>query len=302
MKKYSTQITLLVITFIIVTVSSLTACTTNTTEQVRETSPLASSSPLSPTKTPFPPPPTTIPVAAVVNGDDITIEEYQAELARYKMVVDREFTEEDKEIVINDLIQLTLLAQAAYSEGFELDDAAIQAHIEELNNEEQPLEDWLANHSYTDESFRVSLRRSLAAAWMRDEIIADIPETAEQVHVQQVLYYTYPEANYALNQLMSGTEFAQLAATRDPQTKGDLGWFPREYLTIPQLDEVVFNLEVEKYSDIIETEIGYHIVIVIAKEQNRLLPPDMLRIQQERAFHDWLERRWKLSTITITLP
>jgi len=302
MKKYPTQITFLVITFIIITVSSFTACTTNTAEQVREINPQASSSPLSPTRTPFPPPPTTVPVAAVVNGDDITIEEYQAELARYKMVVNREFTEEDKEFVINDLIQLTFLAQAAYSEGFELDDATIQAHIEELNNAEQPLEDWLENYGYTDEIFKVSLRRSLAAAWMRDKIIAEVLETAEQVHAQQVLYYSYAEANYALNQLVAGTEFAQLAATRDPQTKGDLGWFPREYLTIPQLDDVVFNLEVEKYSDIIETEIGYHIIMIIAKDQNRLLPPDMLRTQQARAFHDWLERRWKLSTITITLP
>lgn len=301
MKKYSPEITFLIITIIIGVVPSLTSCATTPVPQVQPPSPQATASPIPPA-TPLPPSPTPIPLAAVVNGDEILLEEYQAELGRYQLAIDRELTEEDKEIVLNDLIQLTLLAQAAYSEGFELDDAALQTRIEELDSEEQPLGDWLANNAYTEESFQQSLKRSLAAAWMRDKIIAETPETAEQVHAQQILYYTSAEAAYALNQLKAGTDFAQLAATRDPQTKGDLSWFPRGYLTIPQLDEVIFNLEVGEYSDIIETEIGFHIIMLIEKEQDRPLPLDIFRMLQEKAFHDWLERRWKLSTIEVALP
>ncbi|MEA2008872.1 MAG: peptidylprolyl isomerase, partial [Chloroflexota bacterium] len=225
-----------------------------------------------------------------------------SELARYKAAANRELTDEDKEIVINNLIQLTLLAQAAYTEGFEIDDAALQTRLEELDSENQPLEDWLANYGYTEESFRDSLRRSLAAAWMRDKIIANVPEQAEQVHAQQMLFYTIGQANNALSQLAEGVNFAQLAATYDPQTNGDLGWFPRGYLTVPELDEVIFSLEPREYSDIIETEIGFHIIWLIEKEQNRPIPQDILRQRQQQAVHDWLERRQKLSTIEITLP
>lgn len=301
MQKYSQKITFL-ITIIALLASFLTACGTKTTEEVQETKPKITSSPIPPTRTPFPPTPTPIPVAAVVNGDTILVEEYQAELARYQMTLDRELTEEDKEIVINDLINLTLLAQAAHSAGFDLSEEALQSRIEELDSGEQPLDDWLATYGYSEESFQRSLARSMAAAWMRDEILAEVPETAEQVHAQQMLYYTEAEVNYAIGQLEAGIDFAQLAATHDPQTKGNLGWFPRGYLTIPKIDETVFNLEVGDYSDIIETEIGFHIIKVIEKEENRPLPLDILNVLKEKALHNWLERRWKLSTIEITLP
>ena len=302
MRKYFKE-SILISIIILASIIFLVACTTTDREDAQEiTSPQVSSTPIPPTKTPFPPSPTPIPVVAVVNGDSITVEEYQSELARYKAAANRELTDEDKEIVINNLVELTMLAQAAYTEGFEIDNATLQAHLEGLDSEGQPLADWLANHGYTEESFRDSLRRSLAVAWMRDKIIANVPERAEQVHVQQMLFYTIGQANNALSQLNEGTNFAQLAASFDPQTNGDLGWFPRGYLTVPELDEVIFTLEPREYSDIIETEIGFHIVWLIEKEQDRLIPPDILIKQQQQAVHEWLERRWKLSTIEITPP
>ncbi len=303
MQKHSLKNTL-VITLIPV-ILSLVSCAT---EPVLEITPLIEESqqstltPVPPTLTPIPPSATPITVAVIVNEDEILIEEYQAELGRYQAAVGRELSEEDREIVLNDLINLTLLAQAAYTEGFELGEADIQSKLEELDSEEQPLENWLAEYGYTEEDFQQSLKRALAAAWMRDRIIAEVPETAEQVHAQQMLYYTNEEAVYALSQLDIGIDFAQLAATRDPQTKGDLGWFPRGYLTVPKLDEVIFTLEVGEYSNVIETEIGFHIILLIEKEQDRLLPLDILKTLQEKALHDWIERRWKLSTIEITLP
>jgi hypothetical protein len=43
---------------------------------------------------------------------------------------------------------------------------------------------WESEHSHTDESFRLALQRAALAAWMRDKIIADVPLTAEQVHIR----------------------------------------------------------------------------------------------------------------------
>lgn len=305
MKKYFRKSSILLI-IIITGIVFFVACTPNpaaSIENVTETTkPQVSATSIPPTSTPFPPSPTPIPIAAVVNGENITVEEYQSELARYKAAVNREITEKDKEVVINNLIELTIFAQAAYEEGFEIDDATLEAKLEELDSVDHPLEDWLANYGYTEESFRSSLERSLAVAWMRDKIIAEVPTQAEQVHAQQMLFYNVGQANNALNQLEEGINFAQLAATYDPQTKGDLGWFPRGYLTVPELDEIIFNLEPGEYSDIIETEIGYHLVWLIEEEQNRPLPPDILIQKQQQSVRDWLERNWKLSTITITLP
>ena len=85
-----------------------------------------------PTRTPFPPSPTPIPTAAVVNGDIITVAAYQEELGRYKAAVNRDLTEEDQTIVINDLINLTLLAQAASSEGFQISETDLDERIARL--------------------------------------------------------------------------------------------------------------------------------------------------------------------------
>ena len=264
--------------------------------------PPGTATPILPTRTPFPPSPTPIPTAAIVNGDIITVAAYQEELARYKAAVNRDLTEEDQSIVINDLINLTLLAQAATSEGFQISETDLDERIARLETEDQPLTDWLAVYGFTAESFREHLKRSLEAAWMRDQIIADVPFEMEQIHAQQMLFYNLAAAEETLEDLNSGKDFSQLAKTHDPQTLGDLGWFPPGFLTIPELDPILFDLEVEETSDIIETEIGYHIIMVLEKEGNRPLDPAIRQILQEQELDNWLVRRWKLSTIQITLP
>lgn len=258
--------------------------------------------PILPTRTPFPPSPTPIPTAAIVNGDLITLADYQEELARYIAAVNRELTEGDRLIVIHDLINLTLLAQAAKSEGYQASEAELDTRMASLDTEDQPLGDWLAAYGFTQESFRANLKRALEAAWMRDQIIADLPLEGEQVHAQQMLFYDLTAAEATMASLEEGKDFSQLASAYDPQTKGDLGWFPQGYLTMPELDPIIFSLEIGEISAIIETEIGYHIIKVLDKQPDRTLDPAIRQILGEKALDDWLERRWKLSTIEITLP
>jgi parvulin-like peptidyl-prolyl isomerase len=123
-----------------------------------------------------------------------------------------------------------------------------------------------------------------------------------QIHAQQMLFYDLEAAQLVLEELEEGKDFSQLASTYDPQTQGDLGWFPPNFLTFPELDPVLFNLEIGETSDIIETEIGYHIIIILDKDENRPLDPAIRQVLQEKTLDSWLERRWKLSTIEITLP
>ncbi|MCJ7717447.1 MAG: SurA N-terminal domain-containing protein [Anaerolineales bacterium] len=261
-----------------------------------------SATPVLPTRTPFPPSPTPIPTAAVVNGDLITLAEFQEELARYKAAVNRELTPEDQTIVINELINLTLLSQAAGSEGFQLTESELDTRIAALDTEEQPLSDWLAANGFTEDSFRNYLKRSLQAAWMRDQIINDVPWEMEQIHAQQMLFYDLASAEITLETLNEGKGFSQMASNHDPQTQGDLGWFPPGFLTMPALDPILFALEIGETSDIIETEIGYHIIKVLDKQDNRSLDPAIRQILKEKALDEWFERRWKLSTIDINLP
>jgi len=120
-----------IIVFVLITIILISGCG-------KGGSPALSATPVLPTRTPFPPSPTPIPTAAIVNGDLITMSEFQEELARYKAAVNRELTPEDHTIVINDMINNTLLAQAAKSEGFQISELELDNRITELDTDEQP--------------------------------------------------------------------------------------------------------------------------------------------------------------------
>ena len=281
----------------LILIIALTSCSGSA-----DSPPTGTATPVPPTRTPFPPSPTPIPTAAVVNGELITLAAYQEELARYQAAVNRELTEEDRQIVLQDMIYQTLLAQGAAAEGFQVSEEELDQRLSNLETGSLSLQDWLAGNGYTEESFRANLKRSLEAAWMRDQILAEVPTKAEQIRAQQILFYERNLAESVDDTIRSGANFDQLAAQYDPQTRGDLGWFPRGYLTLPALDEILFALEGGDITEIIETEIGYHIIKVIEKDQDRPLDPAVRLVLQEQALQDWLDRRWKLSTIQITLP
>ena len=260
---------------------------------------------LIPTLTAIPSTPTPIPLVATVNGAAISEEEFRAELALYSAAQEdspSQTESEIREIVLNDLINQTLLAQAASEAGYNVDDKTLQiriANLIEQVGDEQALQNWIESQGYRLENFEIALRRSIEAAWMRDQILAAVPESAEQVHARQILVYDQGEANRVLRELRSGKDFATLLAIYDPHSMSDLGWFPRGYLIDPKLDEAVFSLQPEEFSDVIETRVGFHILQVIEREPDRLLEPDVRLIFQEKALQDWIETQRNLSEIVI---
>jgi len=285
----------------------LSACTSkNSPTPVLPTEIIPSTTPtLIPTPTAIPPSPTPIPLVATVNGEAISEEEFNAELARYLSAQENLSSQdnpENRETVLNELINQILLAQAAREADYTVDDQMLQERIDSLIEQvggEQALQEWIETQGYHLESFDIALRRSIEAAWMRDQILAQVPETAEQVHARQILVYDQGEANQVLRELNSGKDFATLLAIYDPQTMGELGWFPRGYLVDPRLDEAAFSLQPEEYSEIVETRVGFHILQVIERDPDRLLEPDARLILQEKALKDWIETHHNQSEIVI---
>ncbi len=269
-----------------------------------ETQALASTSTLEDDEAPTPLQPTETPVslAAQVNGEGITIAEYQAELARYRAAIGTELATEDEELVMQELIDQLLMAQAAADAGFIVDEAMVQSRIDQLDVGGDALQTWLDEHGYSDESFRDALGRAIAAAWMRDKIVAEVPKTAEQVHARQILLYNSEEADTVFNQLESGADFETLAEQYDPLHGGDLGWFPRGYLTVPELDDVIFSLSPGDYSPVTQTMLGFHIVQLIEKDAAYPLNPNAHRVVQIQVLERWLQDLYNQSEITIYSP
>ncbi|MFH1446789.1 MAG: SurA N-terminal domain-containing protein, partial [Chloroflexota bacterium] len=194
-----------------------------------------------PTASPEIPTATSEPLAALVNGMGIPLAFYEGEVARYKQAIESlgESLPSDAEvqiIVLNDLVDQTLLAQAAHEAGFEVSDELLAQKISGLAVEmggEEILAIWQTEQGYDPAAFEAAMRLAIAGAWQRDQIIASIPDALEQVHAQQIFAYTSKGAQSALTSLNSGTDFNDLAWTYDPITGGELGWFPRGYLNVP---------------------------------------------------------------------
>ena len=274
--------------------------------------PLPTSTPLpTATPTPIPPTPTPVPLAARVNGEAITLAEYQEELARYQAAQSQAGTNLATDssnagpYVLDDLIDQVLLAQSAEAAGFKLDEAGLQTRLDQLVQKaggEQAFGEWLTGYGYTLGSFKLALKRSVAAAWMRDQVINQVPETADQVHARQILLYNSTEANTVYSQLQSGMDFAALARQYDPLTGGDLGWFPRGVLTEKSLEDAAFALQPGSYSAVIQTRLGFHILQVIERDAQHPLDPNTRLKLEQQALQNWLQEHRAQSQIEILLP
>jgi len=259
------------------------------------------------TFTPEPPTATPEPMALTVNGEGITVVEFNAEVQRYhtsQLNLGNTVTLEDaSDVVREDLVAQLLLAQAARQNGFTLDEAGLQARLESLASQiggAEALSAWQSANGYSEQAFRSALKRAAESAWMRDKILAEVPSTAEQVHVQQILLYNQDTAQSFHTQLNGGADFDELAARADPLTRGDLGWVPRGYLLEPVIEEAAFNLTLGEYSDVIATDVGFHIVRILAREPQRPLSPDALLALQELALKTWIDGQRQQADVVFT--
>ena len=258
-----------------------------------------------PTFTPEPPTATPPPSVAVINGEYLTTAEFQVELDGYKAAQTAQglsFTDEDaNKAVLEDLIAQFLLAQAAREENFNLTEADLQLRVDALVSQlgsADALSQWQSAHGYDDTSFRIALKRSAEAAWMRDKIIADVPTSVEQIHLRQILTYNQGDAQAALDQLNAGADFDELAALYDPITLGELGWVPQGYLLDANVDVAVFALQVGQRSEIIATDAGFHIFKVLERADHPLSPDALLTVQ-ENALQTWIVEKRASSDIVL---
>ncbi|MBE7178415.1 MAG: peptidylprolyl isomerase [Mucilaginibacter polytrichastri] len=107
------------------------------------------------------------------------------------------------------------------------------------------------------------------------------------------------KAQDLLKQLQGGADFAALAKknSEDPgsaEKGGDLGWVVRGQ-TVPNFEKAAFSLKPGQLSDLVETEYGYHILQVEAKQEARTQTLDEVKGQigadlQKQAAADQLKR------------
>ena len=255
------------------------------------------------------PSPTAAPMAARVNGEGLLLSDYEEELKRYQAGLSELGQNFDpavaKEEVLKMMTDQVLLAQSAAKQGYASDDAALQSRYEELAAEAggaEELKNWISQNFYSEESFRRALALDMAAVWMRNKILSEVPTTADQVHARQILVTDENEAFAVERRLQVGASFETLAYEYDPLIGGDLGWFPAGFLLQPDVENAAFSLQAGQFSGIIPTSYGFHIVFVIERDAQHPLSPEALLVVQRQALEKWLAEERAKSTIEILVP
>ncbi|MEA3460220.1 MAG: SurA N-terminal domain-containing protein [Chloroflexota bacterium] len=265
--------------------------------------------------TPFPATPTTPPVA-VVNGQPISMADYQHRVAQFqKALIEQGLDPESEEgkaglegvrlQVLEQMIDEVLIEQAAVREGIVIPEEELEAEIQkeiEIAGGRESFEKQLEAGGIKYEDYEEVLRRGMLTLALMERITGAIPTVAEQVHARHILVGMEEEAKEILARLQKGEDFALLAKrhSQDEFTKengGDLGFFPRGGLIIaPELEEAAFALS-PRGRKIVRSEWGYHILEVLEKDTQRPLSPERLNEMRRSRWTQWLYEQREKATI-----
>ena len=249
------------------------------------------------------------PLAALVNGRPIYLADYERELGQYEADLptlkglDPTSPEGKAELaqarawILDFMITEKLIVQAAEEAGITISDEEVDAVMQDViaeNGGEEAFKEKLADRGETYEQHREKERRGLLVMKMNQHITEGVPKVAEHVHARHILVDTAEEAERIHAQLEGGADFAALARaySQDPNTRdigGDLDWFPRGILTVPEVEEAAFALQPGQFSDVIPSLLGYHIVQVVERDPARTVSEDNLRLLQERMLQGWID-------------
>ncbi len=243
-------------------------------------------------------------IAARVNGQDISMADFQKEVGREQAAqgIDPNSTNGQAQLVqvrqqvLDTLIDNVLIQQAAAKEGVVISDADVNAAMQQMISQvggDAAFQQSLAAMGQTLDEARALQKMGMLTNAMRDRVIANITNTAEQVHARHILVDSEATAQSVLAQLQAGADFAQLAkqVSQDTLTRdrgGDLDWFPRGWLPSKEVEDAAFALQPGQISGVVQSSFGYHIIQVIERDPARTLTPEQMLKLQQQAMDAWL--------------
>jgi peptidyl-prolyl cis-trans isomerase C len=209
----------------------------------------------------------------------------------------------DKSMVLDQMISEKLLIQEAKNMGLEEDNDVLE-QIKKMA--EQILVQALIEREILD---KIKVNDEEVLEYY--ELNKDSFTEKEQVYLYNILIETEEEAQDVLEQLKAGGDFSEIAIEKSTGPSavqgGDLGYLTRGTI-IPEIEEVVFTLELEELSEIIKTDFGFHILKITEKKPETVktleevkedIIQTLLPDKQKEAFENLLEELKSKSEIEI---
>lgn len=259
-------------------------------------------------------------LAAQVNGDPLYLADYQKQVNEWEaafITQNANLSEQEKQEmliqgrrqVLDVMIEQLLIEQAAARQGVVVSDAEVESVIArdiEENGGQTQFDTWLQANNWTYEEYQSRQHSMMVASQMFEQVTQDVPTEAEQVHARHILVAGEQEARELLAQLQGGADFADVAreSSLDPSTKesgGDLGFFPRGTLVVPEVEEAAFSLSVGQISDVVQSAMGYHIVQVVERSEAMALTEESWQALREVTFRGWVSNLWASAQIEVLI-
>lgn len=268
-----------------------------------------------PTATPIPATPTPAePMAALVNGQPLFLADFEQELARYEQAqaeLGGALEENYQRIVLDALIERMLIQQAAANEGIAVTPEMVEQQLADLRQaagDEAAFTAWLEANQWTEDEFREEIAAGLVSEQMVARVTAGVPTAVEQVRARYIQVDDPALADTLLTQIQNGDDFAFLAQQYSLDTAtgsegGDLGFFARGSLLVPEVEEAAFALQNPGDTSGVIAVTGadgqttYYLVQLVERDGQRPLPPDMQYTVWEQAFSQWLDQLWQSAAI-----
>lgn len=185
--------------------------------------------------------------------------------------------------VLDELILMKLIHAEAEEQGVTVEDADVEAELAEISAQvggPEQLDFLLMQQQMSLAELEDQIRNNLLIhALLGPDIVIDDEDVlqvfednkdafaeGERVRARHILVDTKEEADELRKRLQDGEDFAELAEehSTDPGSGaqgGDLGWFERGMMVAP-FEEAAFALAVGDISPPVESDFGFHIILV----------------------------------------
>ena len=285
---------------------------------------------------PSPPP---APAVATVNGEAISLAEFEKSLmeetalAKGETPLKAEETESLREAVLDNLILDRLMLQRARDLSLSVGEAELVARIEEIRKDYNDQFGKLFGDGGIDlPAWKEALRkRMLLEKLIARDVNAKIQVTDEEadryfnanrkvyatdrrVRVAQIVVPDSERAEGILKRLKAGEDFGMVAreVSIGPEAArgGDLGFFERGIMP-EAIDRMVFSLPVGKVSRVAQSPYGFHIFKVMGLEGaggrkfadvREKVIADLRKQMEAEAYKKWIEDLKAKAAIRINRP
>ncbi len=259
-------------------------------------------------------------LAARVNGTPILLSDFEKRVTAYEQEWIRNGLDPNSEEgrrrlgelprqILEGMIEEVLIEQHAAALGITVSPEEVEAALAQLVSESGGPEGFrqrLVALGMSEEEFRRNQRAAMLAQKVFERLIADIPPVAEQIHARHIQVSSEETARQLLARLQRGEDFIELARqySENETTRelgGDLGWFARGTLAIPELEEAAFATPPGEVT-LVATSGGYHLLWVVEKDPARPLSEDQKDLLQQRRIQEQLKAWRSEARVEVFIP